>query len=134
MLVVGAVALSALAGCADDGVVFDNWGPPAGYAVLAGTARQAGGAPVAGLPVAFTRCGAPVGGFLAADTTDAAGRFRVAAQLPPRGLLPPGVADTLQLRCKVILAWNGVVHDSVYVRFASTVEAAPITTVDLTLP
>ena len=129
----GLIGVAAIAACGG-GVDVDDYGPPAGYAVLAGAVRQPGGTGAAGIEVTFTRCATQVGGFLAAATTDAAGRFRAEAHLPPRGVLPRGITDTLALRCYVFLDRSGVVRDSVSIRFAPTREAAPVTTVDLMLP
>lgn len=67
----GAIAVAA---CRDRGLtIVDDYGPPAGYAILAGNVRQAGGAAAGSAEVMFTRCGSPVGGFLAAATTDSTG-------------------------------------------------------------
>lgn len=130
---IGLIGVAALAACRSGDIV-DDWGPPAGYAVLAGAVHQPGGAGAAGVEVTFTRCGDPVGGFLAAATTDVAGRFHAEAQLPPRGVLPRGITDTLKLRCYVFLDRSGVVRDSVSIRFAPTRAAAPTTTIDLVVP
>jgi hypothetical protein len=134
-LLVGSLGLSATIACArDGGVILDDWGPPAGYAILTGTVRRSTGAPLPTVAVTFARCESPVGGFLAADTTDVAGRFQVVAHLPPRGFIPASVVDTLRLRCGEALQWSGVTQDSVWVRFAPTVAAAPTTRVDLVIP
>lgn len=127
------VAVATLVACSS-GRIVDNWGPPAGYAVLRGKVSQTSGAPAAKVEVAFSRCASPVGGFLASTTTDAAGQFRVEAQLPPQGVLPSGIADTLRLRCDVFLDRSGVARDSVWVRFAATAQEAPTTIVDLVAP
>jgi len=129
------IALGLLTACsAGDGVIVDDWGPPAGYAVLTGTVRHAGGAPAPGVEVAFSRCASPLGGFLAAATTDAAGRFRASGQLPPVGAFPVREVETLRLRCDVFLDRSGVARDSITVRFAPSIQAAPVTTIDLVAP
>lgn len=130
------VALAALVSACGtrSGEIVDNWGPPAGYAVLAGSVQRLGGAPAAGVEVDIGRCGSPVGGLLAFTTTDAAGQFHTDAQLPPVGLLPAGIADTLRLRCYVSLDRSGVTLDSVIVRFGVTRQDAPTTAVALAVP
>lgn len=133
-ILVLAVAVVGSACRASDTVIVDDWGPPAGYAVLTGTVRRTSGALAAGVEVMFTRCASPVGGYLTGATTDAAGHFRATGQLPPRGVLPPGIADTLRLRCDVFLDRAGVVRDSVTVRFAATTQSSPVITIDLVAP
>jgi hypothetical protein len=110
----------------DDGTIVDNYGPPAGYAVLTGSISKASGTPVAQSEVLFTRCTSPIGGFLAADTTDDAGLFRVVAELPPVGVLPRSIADTLRVRCDIFVNRATVASDSVVVRFGRAPEQAPI--------
>ena len=121
------VGVTSLQGCHARGAEEDNYGPPAGYAVLAGAVRDTSGAAIANVVIAFTRCASPIGGFLAAATSDSAGVFRVVAALPPVGVLPRGIADTLRLRCYVFVARSGIVRDSVLVRFATPRNRAPLT-------
>lgn len=125
-----------LAACGEDtsGVIFDDFGPPAGYTVFEGTVLQSGGAAAVGVEVGFGRCTNPVGGFLASARTDGDGRFRATGNLPPIGALPRLLADTLRVRCYVFLDRTGIVRDSVTVGFAATIEAAPVTTLSLEAP
>jgi len=124
-----------LAACSEgSGIIEDDWGPPAGYAVLAGTLQRATGGPAAGVKVSFTRCGSPINGYLASTTSDAAGIFRVGAQLPPIGFLPRLAVDSVQLHCYVFLDRTGTIRDSVIVRFAGTAQAAPVTSLALQIP
>jgi len=124
-----------LAACSEgSGIIEDDWGPPAGYAVLAGTLERATGGPAAGVEVSFTRCGSPINGYLASTTSDAAGIFRVGAQLPPIGFLPRLAVDSVQLHCYVFLDRTGTIRDSVFVRFAGTSQAAPVTSLALQVP
>ena len=58
----------------------------------------------------------------------------VEARLPPRGVLPIGIADTLQLACDVVVNRSEVALDSVRVRFASSADSAPVTTIRVVLP
>ncbi|MBL0892218.1 MAG: hypothetical protein IBJ19_16635 [Gemmatimonadaceae bacterium] len=52
--------------------------------------------------------------------------------LPPVGVLPPGIADTLRVHCYVFYDRSGIVRDSVVVRFGRTLESAPTQVVNLT--
>ncbi len=123
-----------VAACGGSGIIEDDWGPPAGYALLTGAVRHVDGSPMGGAEVWYARCESPIGGVLAADTTDAAGRYSVVAALPPTGVLPAGVADTLRLRCDVFVGRGAAAVDSVRVRFGPTRAAAPATALDLTVP
>lgn len=119
-------------GCDGPGtVIVDDWGPPAGYGVVAGTVRMANGTPVGNAEVLVSRCGGPVGGFFAVDLTDRDGHFRAAGILPPAGVLPAGIADTLRVTCYVFYDRTGVVRDSVVVRFGRTPESAPTQVLNL---
>lgn len=132
-LLVGASLLTV--GCEAPGaVIIDDWGPPAGYAVVTGTVRMANGTPVGNAEVSVSRCGSPIGGFLAMDLTDGNGHFRAVGQLPPSGALPAGIADTLRLNCSVFLDRTGVVRDSVVVSFGRTLESAPANVVNPVWP
>jgi hypothetical protein len=111
----------------------DNYGPPAGYAILAGSVRNVDGTAVANAEIAFTLCGSPIGGFLVTATTDSTGVYRAVAHLPPVGVLPRGIADTLRLRCYLVVARSGVVRDSVLIRFATSVSSAPVTEASIVL-
>lgn len=110
----------------------DGYGPPAGYAVVAGTVRMANGMPVANAEVGIGGCASSVGGFHASDVTDGAGYFRAVGTLPPVGVLPLGIADTLRVHCYVSYDRSGIVRDSVVVRFGRTLESAPTQIVNLT--
>lgn len=123
-----------LAACADERIIVDDWGPPVGYARLNGTVQQADGAPAANVGVTFTRCGPPIGGFLTAATTTAAGTFEATAHLPPIVAVSRFVVDTLQLRCAVLLDRASIARDSVTVRFGAAAATAPTTRVTLRLP
>lgn len=114
--------------------IVDDRGPPAGYGVVAGTVRMANGTPVGNAEVLVSRCGGPAGGFFAVDLTDRDGHFRAAGTLPPAGVLPAGIADTLRLKCSVFFDRTGVVRDSVVVRFGRTPESAPTQVVNLIWP
>jgi hypothetical protein len=133
-LLIAAPVAAIVAACGDGGAIVDDWGPPAGYALLTGAVRHADGAPAGGAEVTYTGCEPPLGGFLAAGTTDAAGRYRVVAALPPRGLFPPVAADTLRPRCDVHVGRGGTPVDSVRVRFGPTRADAPATALDVTVP
>ena len=130
----GALATMLAACRVGSGIIEEDWGLPAGYAVLSGTLQRANGGPAAAVEVSFTRCGSPINGYLASTTSDAAGIFRVGAQLPPIGFLPRLAVDSLQLHCYVFLDRTGTIRDSVIVRFAGTSQAAPVTSLALQVP
>ncbi len=129
-----AAAMALLASCGDRGVIIDDWGPPAGYTVLVGTVRQPSGAPAVGVEVIFGKCESPIGGFLTTAMSDAAGRFRATGALPPVGLFSADQVAELRVRCEVDLNRRGAPRDSVIVGFATTLEAAPVTSIDLIYP
>jgi hypothetical protein len=92
------------------------------------------GGPAAGIEVGFSGCASPIGGFLATAISDASGRFRATGNLPPIGLFTTDSVARLRVRCDVFLDRTGVVRDSVIVSFATTIEAAPVTSIDLITP
>ena len=125
----------ALALVACDQVVVDDWGPPAGYASIDGRVTRASGAPVASAEVAFARCDAPLGGFLGAAATGSDGGYHLEGALPPRGAFPSSMnADTLRVRCRVIVNRDGVARDSIDVQFRRERPAAPLQALDVVLP
>jgi hypothetical protein len=127
-------AAAVLAGCGSGSLdPADDWGPPAGYAVVAGTVVTAAGAPAGGVEVLLSRCASPVGGYLGRATTDAAGRYRVEGALPPVGFLR-AAPDTLRVRCAVFTDRTGVARDSLVVRFRAAAAGPPLQQLDLRLP
>ena len=109
---------AALSACDDDGIIREDWGPPAGYAAVEGTVTLVGaGIPGAGLELLFTRCASPIGGYLGRTVADAQGRYRLDGALPPSRLLPNLVVDTLRVRCHVFTDLTGQARDSLVVRF-----------------
>ncbi len=134
LIVVSTILLAALASACGDAMSGDGWGPPAGFALLDGTVQLADGGPAVGVEVSFSRCGEPIGGYLTSTTSSSAGTFQVEAHLPPVGLRPRLVAESVQLRCQVFLDRTGIARDSVTVRFASSAANAPITRLNLRLP
>lgn len=126
-------------GACEEPVIVDDWGPPAGYAAISGTVRTAAGAPVAGVEVAFSRCGSPLGGFLGADHTDAQGAYRARGSLPPIGALPRLDLDTLRVTCEVLVGRAPPPDptpavDTLEIRFASSESAVVPQRLDLTIP
>lgn len=103
LIPVTALSLGSLLACAcDDGTIVDNWGPSAGHAVVVGHVYTATGLPVAaGMEVALTRCGDPIGGFAGSTTTDSQGAYSVRGDLPPVGVLP-SLPDSLSVQCELL--------------------------------
>jgi hypothetical protein len=129
----GSVLVIGLAACDRGYTIADDWGPPAGYAVVAGTVTNAAGVPVSGVEVMLTRCVSPIGGYLGAASTDAAGRYRIEGALPPRGAFPVAVG-TLLVRCYAFTDRTGVARDSLVVRFRLDPAGPPLQQLDLRLP
>ena len=125
------VALLA-AGCTD--VVYDDWGPSAGHAVVSGTVRSLGHTVTPGTWVDVSRCGAPIGGYFGSGQTDSAGRYQAEGHLPPVGLLPTTRLDTLSVRCYAFVGRDGLVRDSLLIRFAPSAQLAAQHTLDLMVP
>jgi hypothetical protein len=120
--------------CRDaSGVISDNWGPPAGYALVTGTVRTTAGAPVTGTEVALTRCAEPVEGFLGSASTDARGAYQLRGQLPPVGVLSVK-ADTLRIRCYAFLNRASVPSDSLDVRFSADAQTPAVQVLNFTTP
>jgi hypothetical protein len=111
----------------------DSYGPPAGYAVVAGTVTTAAGSPAAGSEVVLARCASPIGGYLGSATSDAAGRYRLEGALPPIGAFP-AVVDTLRVRCAVFTDRTGVPRDSLTVHFRAERAGRPLQQFDIRLP
>lgn len=90
-----------LACACDDGTIVDDWGPSAGHAAVVGHVYTAAGLAVAaGMEVALTRCGDPIGGFAGNTTTDSQGAYSVRGDLPPVGVLP-SLPDSLSVQCEL---------------------------------
>jgi hypothetical protein len=126
--------LLGVAACDRGYTIVDNWGPPAGYAVVAGVVTTAAGTPAADVEVVLTRCASPLGGYLGQASTDAAGRYRLEGALPPRGALPTVAVDTLAVRCQAFTDRTGVARDSLVVRFRAEPAGPPLQQLDLRLP
>ena len=130
----GCLLLGGVAACDRGYTIVDNWGPPAGYAVVAGVVTTAAGTPAADVEVVLTRCASPLGGYLGRASTDAAGRYRLEGALPPRGAFPAVAVDTLAVRCQVFTDRTGVARDSLVVRFRAEPAGPPLQQLDLRIP
>ena len=126
------LAVSAICACRS-GDIIDDWGPPAGYAVVSGILRTAAGVPISDANVSITRCDSPIGGYLGSDSTDATGFYEVKGQLPPVGLLRVST-DTLRIQCFAFVNYDGVARDSLQVQFSAEARAPAHQTLNLTLP
>ena len=124
-LAVGAIACR-------NSVIVDNWGPPAGYAVVTGRVHTPAGQPIASAEVMLSRCASPIGGYLGSGVTDAQGFYQVRANLPPIGLLDVR-ADTLQVRCYAFVDRTSTANDSIDVHFSADSRAPAVQTLDITL-
>jgi hypothetical protein len=132
--ILGPLLVASAAACDRGYTIVDNWGPPAGYAAVAGTVTTATGAPASGIEVLLTRCASPIGGYLGGANTDATGRYRIEGALPPRGAFPQVAVDTLAVRCFVFTDRSGVPRDSLVVRFRSDPSGPPLQQLDVRLP
>ncbi len=93
--------------CRDGYVIIDNWGPPAGYAAVQGTVRDASGS-----------------------------SYRVDGSLPPVGVLPRSMLDTLRIHCDIFLGAPGAAAavDTITPRFAPSRDSVVPSVRDLLLP
>lgn len=131
LLAIGWLAVGA--GACSNTVIIDNWGPPAGYALVTGSVRTAAGRTVANAEVMLSRCALPLDGYLWSGVTDAQGFYQVRANLPPIGLFPVR-ADTVQIRCYVFVDRASTANDSIDVHFSADSRAPAVQTLDIMLP
>ena len=125
-----ALALAGLAACHGD-ILIEDWGLNVGFTLIVGTVRRADNTPTPGVSLSFSNCTEPVGGLLAATTTDANGRYRLEGRLPPG---PPVNADTVRVRCEALTGSPQIVLDTIEVRFWRYRYAVVPTVIDFTLP
>ena len=113
---------------------WDDWGPSAGYAVVAGTVLGSVGAPLPTTLVEASGCAPPVQDAYGRDTTGADGRFRIELSLGPVGLRGPLPADTLSALCVVRANRDSRTARTIRLMFASQRDRAPADTVTLLSP
>src|SRR5256885_13144652 len=75
--------------CRDGYIIIENWGPPAGYAAVQGTIRDASGTPAPNTWVSITRCSDPIGGFFGQRIADPDAPDPVVGSVSPVGVLAP---------------------------------------------
>ena len=112
----------------------DDWGPSAGFAVVAGTVLGAAGTPLPSALVEAQGCAQPVQDAYGRDTTEADGRFRIEIVLGPVGLRRPLPTDTLSALCEVRANRDSRTARTIRLRFVSQRELAPTDTVTLQAP
>ena len=122
--------------CRDGYIIIENWGPPAGYAAVQGTIRDASGTPAPNTWVSITRCSDPIGGFFGQSIADQQGSYRVDGSLPPVGVLPRSTLDTLRVHCDILLGAPGAATavDTITLRFAPSRDSVVPSVRDLLLP
>ena len=120
--------------CEREPVIIDNYGPPAGYALVTGSVRTAAGAPVTSASVWLSSCRDPIGAHFESAMTDATGSYAMRGQLPPIGVLGRLELDTLRIRCYAWVGVGGRILDSLDVRFAREPDAPARHTLNLIVP
>src|SRR6266550_6761502 len=122
--------------CRDGYIIIENWGPPAGYAAVQGAIRDASGTPAPNTAVSITRCSDPIGGFFGKSIADQQGSYRVDGSLPPVGVLPQSMLDTLHVHCDILLGAPGAATavDTITLHFAPSRDSVVPSVRDLLLP
>lgn len=123
--------LACAIGC-NSPTVANDLGPPAGYALVAGTVRHAAGGVVPSADVIISGCPG-VDGELGIGLTDDVGHYRILGKLPPVSLFPGIEVDTLRLKCYFRVNLDRVPRDSLLISFR-TDSAGPVQTLNLTVP
>jgi len=103
-------ALVLFAGCDKDSqIITDNYGPPAGYATIAGEVEDAKGNAISDIPVFLHYC---LRNKATNDTlrfsikkmrTNDEGFYKISESLPPVGAFEPYEGELLTLKCEMIV-------------------------------
>jgi hypothetical protein len=119
-------------GC-DSDIIADDWGPPAGWAQVVGTVRNADGSFRANAVVRVSQCEVSEAGFASEGRTDASGRYSAWASLPPVGLYQMPPTGQLVSKCVVSGQWVELrASAEVELTFVPDKGNAEAVTVDLT--
>lgn len=123
-------------------IIFDDFGPPAGYTEITGTVRTSTGTPVALIEVSFSRCREPSHfGVSPMGITNAEGVYRARGHLAPVGAFRSDFnVDTLVVTCEVFVGRPPTTRDiatawdTIQLRFVSLEANVVPLKLDLTLP